>query len=180
VKITRRLASTFAVLVLVASLLFAVAVYGEDANDKSGQKTFNVRKSLKAGIKNFEKGEYESAIIMLDSVLASDSGNPDAALYKGKILARQGDSAAAVQVLEQGVTGSPRSSRLKTLLARFYLNQNEDDKAIELVESILVIRPNEGEALYIKGQGLLRKGDTLQAVDLLERALEISLKRNRR
>ena len=47
--------------------------------------------------------------------------------------------------------------------------------ALELLNAVLAIKPKEGEALYLKGLALSHQGDTTQAVELYQKALDISL-----
>ena len=136
------------------------------------------RATYKSAVKHFEVSEYDSALILIDSVLKMDSSNPDAYFYAGRIHLIKGDTTAAEAVLEQGLIATPRSSRLKILMARLKLASNDLPSALELTEAVLGFKPHEAEALYIKGMCLLVQGDTTAAVDILEQAAEIAINKD--
>lgn len=145
----------------------------------SSQRFFEVRGFMRQANKAYDRAEFDSASALYDSVLAIDPNNPDASYRKGKILALKGDTTSAVELLTQAVDQNARSARLKIYLARLHLALNETDRAIELTQSLLDFRPNEAEALYIKGSALLQAGDSAQALGLLEKALKLNLDRDR-
>jgi tetratricopeptide (TPR) repeat protein len=157
---------------------FITAQENNFAKKESKKKYYQVGKILKKAIAEFDEGNEESAIIYFDSAQAIDPKNPDVTFYKSKILLSKGDTVQVRTLLEQGIANSPRSGRLNLLLARLELANNEADKALELVNNILMFRMNDGEALYIKGRSLLLKGDSAEAAIILEKALENSIKKN--
>lgn len=167
---------------LLFSLLFAAfsltnlfAQATKDAKSGTRNKYIQVSKFLKSAKEAFESGNYDKATQNIDSILAVDASNPDAVYYKAKILVISNDTAQAISALKEGVTSAPRSSKLNLLLARLELSRNMYSEAMASIENILMFRPRDGEALYLKGKGLLLQGDTLQAAEILEKALEISI-----
>ena len=80
-----------------------------------------------------------------------------------------------MDTLTDGVRVAPLSSRLKILLGRLELLGGNVERASELTEGVLAIKPREGEALYLLGLIQLAEGDTTEAMDSWHRALEVSL-----
>lgn len=138
------------------------------------------RRLLRGAVENYRAGDMERAVVLLDSLDTVDADNPDAVLLRAKVLLNSADTLSAQSLLEQSIEKSPRSARLKLLLARVYLDQQRLEEAEGLVDKVLRIRPHESEALYLKGLARAARGDTLQALDLYERALEGAIEKGRK
>ena len=158
-------------LLLVSILPSGTSAQETAAPDKRAIKK-QVRKLLKSGVSHYDTGFLDSAKTQFDSILALDSVNPDAAYNLARIALAQGDTAATVLSLKESVVKAPRSSRLKLFLARMHLALNEPAEARALAEEVLMIRQRNSEALYLKGHALLMLGDSTQAIEFLDRALE--------
>ena len=78
-------------------------------------------------------------------------------------------------MLAKGIEKSPLSSRLKLLLARSMIAEEQLAEASELIDAVLAIKPKEGEALFLKGIVFLAQGDTLKAIQNWEDALGFRL-----
>ena len=139
-----------------------------------------VRKLLKSGTAQFDAGFIDSAKTHFDSALVLDSVNPDAAFYLAGITLSQGDTAGTLANLKDAVVRSPRSFRLKLFLARLHLALREPAEALKNAEDVLMIRQQDGEALYLKGSALLMTGDSAKAVEQLGKALEVTEARGKK
>lgn len=166
---------------LAVALLFCLFLpsSAQETSERGGRSAGTVegRHLLKESLDWIESGEFDSAFVCLHSVLERDPKNPDALFHTGRFLLWQGDSAGAISMLEVGVKAAPLSSRLKLLLARLMLAQGNIDSAAELVDGVLLVKPREGEALYLRGRIFLERGDTARAIDSWEEALRARLGR---
>ena len=147
----------------------------QDTKDDKKRKRAEARRLLRLVKADFEAAQFDVATVRVDSLLSVDSNNADAYYYKGRIGASIGDTTAAIAALESGSEAAPKSSRIKTYLARLYLVQNRAAEAVEILDQVLAIKPNECAVLYLKGQGLLRVSDTAGALEALQTALQIQL-----
>ncbi|MGH8548530.1 MAG: tetratricopeptide repeat protein, partial [Methylococcales bacterium] len=66
----------------------------------------------------------------------------------------------------------PVAWRAGNALAVLYLKQQKQDQAVELLDQVLRENPKDNQALLIKGQLALQKGDTEDAIGLLRRVLQ--------
>jgi tetratricopeptide (TPR) repeat protein len=154
--------------------IMLLAITGS-ADDKTATSSANprleTRRLLRAADASCKQGEMDNALASLDSVLAIDSSNPDGYYLKGKITLMNGDSAAAIEILNEASQVAPRSTRIKLLLARIHLNKGSWEEPLTLTENVLAIKPMDGEASYLRGWGLLLQGDTAQATKIFETVL---------
>ncbi len=161
----------------VTIIFFIVAgfIQAQDAdsikiNDKSSFKDH-----LRSAHDELLNGDYNKALLYADSACLFDSSSVDAAYYRASATVMAGDTTSGIEILEGILEKSPHSTKIKLLLIRIYLKQGIIDEVINYSGQILAIRPNEGEALYLKGLGLLKTGDTTQAIELFDRAIFNSL-----
>ena len=163
----------------VALALFAAAVFwvgpvlgDETAPDDKYARIREARRLTKVALGSMQAGQYDSALVNLDSVLAADSTNADAWYYRGLAQAKSGDTATALESLAQGAARAPLSTRIKLLLARLNLIAGNPAAAETALDQILAIKPNEGEAHYLKGLAQLQQSDTTAALESFEHALK--------
>jgi Flp pilus assembly protein TadD len=148
---------------------------GDTDKETRQDKIKEGRRLLKSAIAKTEAGEYTSALSELDSILAVDDANPDAYYYKGIAQANTGDTTGAIATLTLGSEKVPLARRLKIYLAHLLLAGGQNDQALELINSVLAIKPGEGEALYLKGVLLQKAGDNAGAIEAYEKALEVTV-----
>ena len=168
-------------MILLLFILMPAVLLAQDSGLTKKEKRKLAREArtiYKSSVKHFEASEYDSAKILVDSVLKIDKSNPDAYYYAGRIYLIKGDTTAAVDILDQGIIASPRSSRLKILMAKLKLATGDVPSAFELSEAVLAFKPHEAEALYVKGMCFLAQGDSLTAVDILEQATAIAISKD--
>jgi Tfp pilus assembly protein PilF len=170
-----------AAVLLTAALPAPVAGQSDDTDRQATiARMKQCRLFLKSANEYLGEGDFDSALIVLDSVLACDPKNPDAFYRKGEIFLAKGDTASAESAYAAGVSKAPLSARLKLSLARLKLAGGKDEEAAGLVDDVLAINPRSGEALYLKGITLLNAGDSAQAITQFQIALKQSLDRDSR
>ena len=138
-------------------------------------KQKQVRLYLKQSIALYENHKLDSAYILIDSLLQVDSKNSDGYYYKGLIELKKTDTTKADSTLSHGNTIAPLSTRIKLLLARIKLAQQEYITAAELLDAILRIKPHEPETLYLRGITYLHQNDTTKALEYLKNGLKTAL-----
>ena len=123
----------------------------------------------------FAAGQSDTALARLDSVLVEDPANPDAFYFIGLIKLSHADTSGAETALVEGVRLAPLSRRMKLLLARVWVEAGKTLEAEELVSEVMVLRPLDVDALYIKGLIALAGNDTTAAVEIWDKALSEEL-----
>ncbi len=161
------------IIVLVTGL--QVSVVDVTAQDDKYARQRECRRLLKDALALMQGGQYPEALEIIDSVLAVDPGHADGYYYRGLTRLHSGDSAGARQALTEGTKVAPMSSRIKLLLARLQLAVGDAAAAEALVDAVLMIKPREGEALYLRGLIEMDRGDTTAAVETFGQALEYGL-----
>ncbi len=81
---------------------------------------------------------------------------------------------SAVIFLNTALKELPNSFLLQLTLARGYDAQNKLDEALKICNEILAINPEQVDVLKMKADLLDKKGDTAQAIQILERAYTIT------
>ncbi len=157
--------------ILCTSVTFAQELTKEEKRAKRKQ----VRLYLKKSRTYFDAQQVDSAYIYIDSLLHFDPKNVDGYYYKGLIELKNNDTTKADSTLTQGVAVAPLSTRIKILLARIKIEKKEYQQASELLDSILKIKPNEAETLYLRGLTYLYQNDTTKALEYLQHGLETAL-----
>lgn len=159
--------------IFLAAALFSSWGKADDGDDKTRRNTFlETRNLLRGAIQGIDERDYNSALQLLDSVLVLDSANADAFYLKAQIFLNQNDSLSAIEVLTQATELTPRSSRIKLLLARVHLKMGNWEEPLALTEEVLRVKPSDGEGLYLKALGLLQQGDTVKAIEKFEAVLK--------
>lgn len=162
----------FAIIPVFCAVLFTFdkPAFGQAEEKSRSEIRKESRRLLKEATALLDNQQFDESIVYLDSVLSMDNKNPDAYYFKSLALLDKGDSTAGADVAEQGVKQAPRSSRLKILLGYIHINNGRDDEVIALMDQILMFKPNESEALYLKGRSYINKGDSSAALEMLEKA----------
>jgi len=159
-------------------LLISTPVMGQESQDQKQMRRERIKQSrllLKSAVKFINAAEYDSASVMLDSILTLDAKNPDAFYYQANIRLYLRDSAGAVEILTRAIEQAPLSTRLKLLLSRLKLKSGAFQEAANLLDSILAIKSRQGEALYLRGIAHLKLADTSKAIDMLQQAGKVAM-----
>jgi uncharacterized protein HemY len=173
------------ILVVIATVLLPLTAGGQTDDDTARKEARRAqirqcRAILQETLRQFETGDYDSARVLLLDARKCDPKNPDVFFHSARVALHFGDTTKATSLLHDGIAAAPLSSRLKLYLARLRLAAGAAAAADSLVSQVLAIKPREGEALYLKGEVLLYQGDSTQALDYWQRAVERGLKRRRR
>lgn len=120
-------------------------------------------------------GQPDTALVRLESILEEDPANPDAFYFIGLIKLSYADTSGAQEALVEGVGLAPMSRRLKLMLARVWVELGKTDEADDLVSQVMVLRPLDVDALYIKGLIALADSDSTAAVEFWDKALSEEL-----
>ncbi|MEP0262571.1 CHAT domain-containing protein [Dokdonia sp.] len=91
-------------------------------------------------------------------------------------LQNQGKHTQAITILEEAYTLAPENKNIQMNLATNYLSIGENEKAEKLTQRILKKDPNQINAYKLLSQIALQKGDTEQAIQLLETAIKTQSK----
>jgi tetratricopeptide (TPR) repeat protein len=81
---------------------------------------------------------------------------------------------SAVIFLKEAINTLPESILLPLTLARSYEAQNKTDEALDLCNSILEKYPQRADVLKMKANLLDKKGNTTEAISLLEKAYNLT------
>jgi predicted Zn-dependent protease len=163
--------------ILVALLVGGIRTDAQDSGerDRRREQIRRSRAQLAEALKHIESGAYDSAAVKLDGILADDPGNADAHFHLGRTWLARADTTAAVSVLRQGAERAPLSTRMKLLLARLLIAGGSPTEAAAMLDGVLIIRPEDGETLYLRGLAHLAGGDSLAALETWRKSLEIEV-----
>lgn len=156
---------------LIAGIL-VLAAAGSVAQDAELLKSRKVcRQLLKQVREHFEADRPDSAAHYAARAMDCDPSQPDSYWYLAHAQLALGDPVEARRVISLGVERAPLSQRLALQKARFCLEDGEFETAQALVDRVLVLPRNRGEALYLRGQLELAQGDSLAAIESWHDAL---------
>lgn len=112
----------------------------------------------------------ELALKELDASLKLRPWWEAAVLYKAQLLMQTQQTSAAIQWLRQAVNQNPQQRSFSLVLARFLVEDKQEDEAARLYADILKQDPNDNEALLGAADLALAKHDYEAAYSLLSRA----------
>lgn len=164
---------------MIVLALLPLLAAAESAGDERTDRRNQVIEMLRASQRQHAAGHYDSVLTTLAALREIDPANQDAYYYSAVAHLSLGDTALAVQVLDEGAERAPLSSRIKFLRVRLHLIAGETDAARELLNAVKMFKPNNPEAMYLEGRLALAEGDTNAALELWEAALERVQKRRR-
>lgn len=127
---------------------------------------------LKESGEKLAAGQYDSVLVRLEKVREIDPKNADAIYYTALVYLAESDTARARDVLSEGLETAPLSGRVRLLLVRLQLDAGDYEDAEVSLMTLLRFKPNDAEALYLRGFVGLARGDTVAALDDWEKALE--------
>src|SRR3954471_16415932 len=110
-----------------------------------------------------------SELSALEQAFAADPGS-EAYRPLAEAYLSMGRFMEAMVVCKKGVKAHPTTPDARLLLARVYLQQNKDRKALEEVEGALRVAPERAEALRLSAELHERLGERDAAVERLRRA----------
>ena len=130
-----------------------------------------------------EAGRFERAAADAQRAASLGANRIEVLLLQGEIFLRRGLGGEAVERFEQaldevdsggrGDAPDPRAALRRALdgLARSHLDLRRTEPAVRAAERLTALAPDDGGALGLLGEALLRAGDAARAVTVLERAV---------
>jgi putative PEP-CTERM system TPR-repeat lipoprotein len=115
----------------------------------------------------------EPARERFQSILAKDDTNVPAMMGLAGIAAATSQEAEYVAWLEKAAKAGPSAVRPRLLLANYYLQKNDVQKALALAHEAQTANPNDGQALDILGTAQLAAGDKEKAVVTFSRMAKL-------
>ena len=97
----------------------------------------------------------------------------NALLERANLLLDQGRNKDAEKQVMQVLDLEPNNDRALSILARCYLNNDEVDKGIGIINKAIAIEPNESFYFYLLGFGYFQKEMYLPAKDNLSKAIQL-------
>lgn len=123
---------------------------------------------LLMGMTKFEALEYPQAIEDLTKAAETDPSLPDVYSYLGQAQMASGDMQAARQDFEKELTHNPNDFESNVRLAVLLKQDGNYERAHQLLDRALLVRPNDPGALYQVGTTDLAAGDMNRACSVLQ------------
>src|SRR2546430_6848996 len=117
-------------------------------------------------IANNEK-KYDDALKLVENALSRDPANVDARLVQAESWIAKGETKKAVNSIEDLDRTYPGSPVVKYALARVYVRTNNLDQAIAAVDQVVNLSPRFLDAILLRAELHLKKGDAQSVVDSL-------------
>jgi tetratricopeptide (TPR) repeat protein len=123
---------------------------------------------LLMGMTKFEAMEYPEAIADLTKAAEIDPSIPDVYSYLGQALMASGDMNAARDAFEKELAVNPNDFESNVRLAVLLKQDGNYERAHQLLDRSLLVRPKDPGALYQVGATYLAAGDMNRALSALE------------
>ena len=94
-------------------------------------------------------------------------------LDRANLLLEQGRNKDAEKQVMQVLNQEPNNDHALSILARCYMNNDEVDKGIEIINKAIAIEPNESFYFYLLGFGYFQKEMFLPAKNNLSKAIQL-------
>ena len=95
-------------------------------------------------------------------------------LDRANLLLEQGRNKDAEKQVKQVLEQEPNNDHALSILARCYMNNDEVDKGIEIINKAIAIEPNESFYFYLLGFGYFQKDMYLPAKENLSKAIRLN------
>lgn len=131
-------------------------------------------KYLEKGQQNYEEGNFDKAKIELKNVLQINPNNAEARFLLGMIELESKNYRAAYGNFQSSSAADPTYIAPKIALARLLLLANQGEQSREIINEILALEPDNGQALGINaGIALTVDKNEEEAFDLAKKAIEL-------
>jgi len=127
---------------------------------------------LLMGMTKFEAMEYPNAIADLTKAAELNPELPDVYSYLGQAQMASGDMQAARAAFEKELTLNPNDFESNVRLAVLLKQDGNYDRAHQLLDRALLVRPKDPGAIYQVGATYLAAGDMNRACSVLESVLK--------
>ena len=117
---------------------------------------------------------YSKALDYLDMIEAENPELSNVKIQKALLLDEMGKPSQAIKTLEDAIIQFPNNERLLYYLATEYDKNNRKDDALNIMENIIKLNPDNPEALnYVGYIYISKKINTEKAKEFISRALKI-------
>ena len=131
---------------------------------------------LETGIARSRETGYDKALISCRRAIQLDHNDPEPHFHAGWLQATVGNHAAAIQEYKTVLRLDPKFARVRFELAMTYIDSQNPENGIPLLEQVVAAEPANTNARFQLGSALVKKGDCERAVPLLETATESAQK----
>lgn len=126
------------------------------------------------GISHAKRGNYDSAIAMLEPLRQAQGEDAEVALYLGlACLHSEGREADGLELLESAHALAPEDARVTTVLGIAYSKAQRFDKAIPLLEKAAIASPENFNVKYRLGSAYDGIGQPTRALEWFQMALDL-------
>lgn len=116
-----------------------------------------------------ELGDYKSAAVKYSKLAKMGWGGPNTYLILKNDYIEMGDSAKALETLENAFEAYPDTLNVVANLIDFYIQAGEVTKGLEKIENSITANPDKGELYYWKGRLLINTEDD----DRIDKAIKV-------
>jgi tetratricopeptide (TPR) repeat protein len=135
----------------------------------------DVRQLVDEGIKLYDAGRYDAAIVKLKAALAEDPSSDHAAYELGLTYSAKGDTAACIALFAPRVKAKKNEYRsaMYGVLGNCYDNGGDPDRAVATYRQGIKADPNDTQLLYNLSVTLVKRGELEEARKLLKQELAL-------
>jgi tetratricopeptide (TPR) repeat protein len=132
------------------------------------KETRTLGDAIQAGVRR----DYTGAVLILEQLLADPAAPPETYLYLGRALHALGDYERAIAVLNSYIRLRPRNTQGYFFAGRTLLAQGQNNRAVRSLYRAFKLNPRNAQVLTLLGVAHLRSRHSIQAVAVLEQAVE--------
>lgn len=129
---------------------------------------------IQHGQQYFAAGKYDKARIEFSNAAQIDPKDPKVRYLLGEVAEKLGDMRGAVGQYQAALSQDSRQNGARAALARIYLYAGLPQRALDLVRDGLAIDPNDAQLLTARGAARAQLGDTTQAMQDAQRAVQLA------
>lgn len=118
------------------------------------------------------QGNIDQAIADFNRALALDPNMSDTYVQRGRLVANQGRFDRAITDIQQAIELDPQNANAYNSLGEIYMFRREPDMAIPHLTRSLQLLANNPEAYLLRGQAYAQQGNSQQAMEDLQHALQ--------
>jgi tetratricopeptide (TPR) repeat protein len=144
--------------------------YGPDDDPKT---LVPVANDLNRAIEQFDSGARSAAASAVSAILAAHPRFSTAYAELARMQRAGGDLPAAIRTLEDAAQRGIANQRMMTVLAGYFTEAKELEKATTILEAVLADHPDDVEALNSRGVVASRSGDYESARKAFARAVDL-------
>ena len=144
--------------------------YGPDDDPKS---LIAVANDLNRAIERFDAGERAAATSSVAEMIGAHPRFATAYAELARMQRADGDLPAAIRTLEDAARGGVANQRMMTVLAGYFTESGQLDKAQTILDAVLADHPDDVEALNSRGVVASRKSDYAGARRAFVRAVDL-------